>query len=59
VDLQGAREFATQMLSPSDLVTYQSTVAPLVQPLRFFGGSSRGEANGDSHAHLFLGIQKP
>lgn len=59
VDAQGIRELSTSLLTPSERSVYESTVRPLAAPLTFFGGGSRSEANGDSHGHFVLGIQKP
>ncbi|HEY1298035.1 MAG TPA: DUF3352 domain-containing protein [Chloroflexota bacterium] len=55
-DIQGIRELATSMFEPGERQTYNDEIGPLLNPLTFFGGSLRSDANGDVHGHFVLGV---
>ena len=56
VDIQGVRTLGESLADRSTLREYQSSVQPFVTPLRYFGGGSRTDPNGDAHGHFILGI---
>ncbi len=56
IDIQGVRNVATGMLSATERRTFEAEVGPLLNPLTFFGGGLRSDANGDVHGHFILGI---
>ena len=56
IDIQGARELATDMLSDKDRQMYESEFRPLLNPLTFLGGGVRSDGNGDVYGRFLLGI---
>ncbi len=56
VDIQGVRTLGESLADRSTLREYQSGVRPFVTPLRYFGGGSQADPNGDVHGHFILGI---
>ncbi len=55
-DVEGLRLLGEEMLDAGSRPLYDGMVRPFVSPLRYFGGGSRTDPDGDGHGHFFLGI---